>query len=131
MENRGKTSNPGYEIQDTNVGGVFFLLGLLFTVLGVVMALALGTDRLLRRFSTPERPQSPLAKLRRVPPVPRLQINSAVEMTRHRDIEDVALNHYGWIDHEREIVRLPIDEAMRQMVRRGLPARHQDKADEP
>ena len=64
---------PGYEIKDTNVGVIFLLLATLIIGLVVVLGLGFGSDVLLRKFSNSERPMSPLAKVRRVPPEPRLQ----------------------------------------------------------
>jgi hypothetical protein len=36
------------------------------------------------------------------------------------------LNGYGWVDRDAGVVHIPIDEAMRLMVERGVPAREGD-----
>ena len=35
--------------------------------------------------------------------------------------EDSVLNHYGWVDPERGVVRIPIDRAIDVIATRGLP----------
>ena len=60
------------------------------------------------------------------PPEPagaRLQTDPEVDMQRFRASEDARLESYGWVDEAEGTVRLPIDEAMRLTLERGLPAR--------
>jgi hypothetical protein len=53
-----------------------------------------------------------------------------------RDGEDKALTSYAWVDRSAQMARLPIDEAMKLTLQRGLPSRaqaaagSQDKAQE-
>jgi hypothetical protein len=35
--------------------------------------------------------------------------------------EDLVLSSYGWVDKEKGIVRIPIEAAMRRVVRDGIP----------
>ena len=37
--------------------------------------------------------------------------------------QDAALRSYGWVDKNAGIVRIPIDEAIRLTLQRGLPTR--------
>ena len=39
--------------------------------------------------------------------------------------EDDVLESYGWVDKNAGVVRIPIDEAMKLTLERGLPARQQ------
>jgi hypothetical protein len=60
------------------------------------------------------------------PPEPagaRLQVDPEADMQLFRNTETLRLESYGWIDEEAGIVHLPIEEAMRLTVERGLPAR--------
>jgi hypothetical protein len=59
----------------------------------------------------------------RQPPEPRLQTNPREDLRSLRAHEDEVLGHYGWVDKPAGVVRIPIDEAMRITVQRGLPAR--------
>lgn len=57
------------------------------------------------------------------PPEPRLQANPRIELQEMRAEEDAVLQTYGWVDRDKGIARMPIDEAMMIVVERGLPAR--------
>jgi hypothetical protein len=62
----------------------------------------------------------------RLPPVPRLQPSPANEIFDFRRNETELLNTYGWQNREMGTVHIPISEAMRLTVERGLPARAQN-----
>jgi hypothetical protein len=59
----------------------------------------------------------------RLPPEPRLQTNPRQDLKDLRDAEDQVLKSYQWVDRNAGVVRIPIDEAMKLTLRRGLPAR--------
>ncbi len=58
-----------------------------------------------------------------LPPEPRLQTRPRDEMARMREQENTLLNTYGWVDPQRGVVRIPIEQAMALVVQQGLPAR--------
>ena len=74
-------------------------------------------------------PVYPLAagQQQRLPPEPRLQTNPRQDLRDLRDREDRLLNNYGWVDKSAGVVRIPIHEAMKLTVQRGLPARPEAK----
>jgi hypothetical protein len=57
------------------------------------------------------------------PPEPRLQVHPQDDLRQLRAREDAILQGYGWIDKGSGVARIPIEEAMKIVVRRGLPAR--------
>jgi hypothetical protein len=57
------------------------------------------------------------------PPEPRLQANPRLELQEMRAEENEVLQSYGWVDRDQGVARMPIDEAMKIVVQRGLPAR--------
>ena len=59
----------------------------------------------------------------RLPPAPRLQANPRLELQEMRAEENAVLQSYGWVDRDQGVARMPIDEAMKIVVQRGLPAR--------
>jgi hypothetical protein len=59
--------------------------------------------------------------LRIAPPGPRLQTNPEAELQRLRAEEEEWLNTYRWIDKQKGIVHIPIDEAMKKLARTGAP----------
>jgi hypothetical protein len=68
----------------------------------------------------------PLATLDpRVPPEPRLQSAPREDLRVFRAREDAILNGYSWVNREAGVVRIPIAEAMKLIVERGLPVRQE------
>lgn len=70
-------------------------------------------------------PDHPLAvgQAPRIPPGPRLQVQPRLDYARQFRTERALLTGYHWIDKDAGVVRIPIEEAMRRVVDRGLPAR--------
>jgi hypothetical protein len=52
---------------------------------------------------------------------PALQISPRADMARFRAEEEAELSSYGWVDRDRGVVRIPIDQAMEKVVRQGIP----------
>ena len=67
----------------------------------------------VRRWSARRRPPSL--------PEPRLQDNPQADMRTMREKEETILNHYGWVDPNRGVVRIPIDRALDLVAEHGLP----------
>src|ERR1700730_2893457 len=85
---------------------------------------------LLFRYFTPREarrvpPEYPLAASQgeRMPPEPRLQTTPREDLRDFRANEDAVLPSYGWVGQNAGVVRIPIDEAIRLTLRRGLPSR--------
>ncbi len=57
------------------------------------------------------------------PPEPRLQRSPIEDLRTLRAREDADLRHYGWVDREGGVVRIPIERAIEILAARGLPAR--------
>lgn len=57
------------------------------------------------------------------PPGPNLQADPHVALVAMRRIEDSVLTSYGWTSKDSGIVRIPIDQAMKLVVEKGLPYR--------
>jgi len=55
------------------------------------------------------------------PPAPRLQALPEVELAELRAQEEAILGSYAWVEKDRGIARIPIDEAVRIVAERGLP----------
>ena len=68
----------------------------------------------------------------RLPAEPRLQQFPRNELYEFRAKEDQQLHSYGWVDKNAGTVRIPIDDAMRLMLERGiLTSRPQDQSTSP
>jgi hypothetical protein len=78
-----------------------------------------------------DRPLSPLVSAgeRRLPPEPRLQLAPGHEKHPLKDLadfrreEEALATNFGWISPQAGVVRIPIAEAKRLLLARGLPAR--------
>jgi hypothetical protein len=117
--------DAAHERSDVNIRGILaFCVGLI-----VVAAVVHGAVLLLfRYFSAREAVQTtidyPLAVgQQRLPPEPRLQTNPRGDLQELREHEDELLGSYGWVDKGAGIVRIPIEQALKLTLERGLPAR--------
>jgi hypothetical protein len=121
-----ESQNVHTETSDVDIRGILGF-GAALVVAAVIIHVAIWV--LFRYFDAREArhvvPVYPLAAAPagRFPPEPRLQTNPRQDLRDLRAREDEILRSYGWVDRNAGIVRIPIDEAMRLTVQRGLPAR--------
>jgi hypothetical protein len=115
-----------HEESDVNIYAVFaFGAGLL--VIGAIVSLLIFV--LFRYLDVREAarvpPAYPLAISRetRMPPEPRLQTDPRQDLSDLLAKEDELLTSYGWVDKNAGVVRIPIDQAIKLTLERGLPAR--------
>lgn len=110
-------------MKDAHFVGIMIFLGFIFLGLGMTLILAKAVDHKLSGVNQDHQAASSMARLRRQPPEPRLQINEAVDMVRMRDVEQRVLQTYGWINPEAGIVHVPIERAMELSLQEGFPSR--------
>jgi hypothetical protein len=122
-----QTDNPAvqHEESDVNIRAILSFAGGLIVVALVIHVAVWG---LFRYFDARER-QQPAAEYplvdttkERQPPEPRLQRYPREDMLEMRAEEDRILTTYA-IDRNTGVVRIPIDQAMKITVQRGLTAR--------
>jgi hypothetical protein len=107
-------SNPQTAYERTDIG----LRPVALLALGLVILLIALPGALLIAF--------PAARLDRpVPPPPaapepRLQVDPAADLAELRRRETARLDSYDWVDRERGIVSVPIEEAMRRVAEHGI-----------
>ena len=121
--------DSGHEHSDTNVW-VIVKFGLWLAISAIVISGAMGLlFGLFVKQSEETTPEFPLAvgQERRLPVSPRLQQFPVNEFYEFRQQEDAILKNYGWVNKDTGVVRMPITEAMRLAVERGLPARAQQQ----
>ena len=63
----------------------------------------------------------------RLPPVPRFQENPQQELQELRAKQKAQLEGYGWVNKDAGIARIPIEDAMKIVIQRGLPVREAPK----
>lgn len=98
------------------------LFGFLAAGLAAFMAISFVALWLIypRSVSGPsDDPRQPSAK-------PALQVDPAADLAAHRAAEAKELADYGWVDRAHGVVRIPIDQAMRDVAASGIPDWPQD-----
>ena len=136
-EDDGKSESTAYETRDVKVRPLaVFIAGLtvvglatylvVYLIIRLFSAQAAKRDAQLQPVAGHVRPAAPGEEL--LPPEPRIQANPAADLRTLRDQEEAILTTYGWVDARAGVVRVPIDVAMQQVLKDGLPARQQEKA---
>jgi hypothetical protein len=112
-----------FEPNDASVREVVFTgAGVGFGVL-IVCLVIWGVFNLLKTEGIRTQTFSPRPEARELPPQPRLQVNAPAELYEFRRQEEQMLNSYGWVNKNAGTVRIPINQAMDILVKRGLPTR--------
>jgi hypothetical protein len=123
-------SKWGYEGKDQGIDRELhgkFLVGFLATIVVVCLvagAVILGFfDFLKQDMNRADSRPSALVEQsgRQLPPLPRLQANPRADLRTMRAGEDSILESYGWELKSAEVARVPIEEAMKMVVREGIP----------
>lgn len=131
-ENSAAT-NPSvsFEPQDVKAETILKYLAALLLTVFASMLIVWGVYRALgARDARSTSYVSPLRQSlgRILPPEPRLQgapghqISPQEELLQTRAEAEATLGSYGWVDERTGIARIPIDEAMKLLAKRGLPS---------
>jgi hypothetical protein len=106
-------ARPGHERSDLNPAKIF-LFGAILLVTVVASA---AVSYFFLRYAAVRRPSPqvasfPPARAREPAPAPRLQVHGTNELREMRGGEERVLLSYAWIDREKGIVRIPVEQAM-------------------
>ena len=147
-----RDTETGHESSTIQVGAItWFIVVLTVAVvfIGWLMSAVLNTFEGREKKAELESRPSPFAAERsKLPPEPRLQLapNSEEQIDRNdppniktqhpleeikqlQSAWDKQLTSYGWVDEQGGIVRIPIEDAKRLLLQRGLPTRAAKKSD--
>lgn len=115
-----------FENSDISIRGVLlFGAALLLTIWIIVSVLYFYFNFLERYRATTTQPALPLTRqLPILPPQPRLQSNSSLDLQQELAHENYELHNYLWVDRSKGIVSIPIDRAMQLIAQRGIPPQH-------
>jgi hypothetical protein len=120
--------NPevSHETADVDVRGILRFGGAL-AIVAVVIHIALYWLLLYynQREARRETPTTSAQSKEEPPPEPRLRVAPRADLLEMRRAEDQVLNSYGWVDREKNIVRVPIERGMEIIAKQGLPVRKQ------
>lgn len=115
----------GFERTDAAAGATFRAGLAILAIMVVTAVLVVPLYRLLARSETAKQPPpAEVVKTEMSEPVrtfPRLVESEPRVLAEFRKAEDALLTSYGWVEKDKGLVRIPIDEAMRLVAERGPP----------
>jgi hypothetical protein len=104
----------GFEVKDVRVS-VLLLATSLLVMTGVAIQVLIGLS-----FTAFKHQRMNVNPSEETPPADFLEGSSPdKKLTDYRSQMFYQLNTYGWVDREKQIVRIPIEEAMKKMLERG------------
>jgi hypothetical protein len=116
----------GHETADAEIGPLIKFAVFLATTTLVCAVIVVGLYRYLeRREAAAKAGRYPMAVgvERPLPPPPRLQTYPFYDLKALRTDENRVLDHYGWVDKNAGVVRIPIERAIDVLAEKGLPYR--------
>jgi len=123
----GHEHQPGihHETSDVNVRPLAWLgVGLAVLIVISIVAMKGVFVYLDRQQARSDVAPSPIMTQRpQQPPEPRLQTTPVPNRKLIVEQENKRLTAYGWVDQKSGVVRIPVDQAMKLLAERGLPAR--------
>jgi len=110
----------GHETTDVNIWaiGKFAIALVIITLLSV--GLLIGVFKF---FQSREDRVAKAIEPAKVFPSPHLLEDEPKNLSQFRAEEEKVINGYGWVDQSKGVVRIPVDQAMDLLVKRGLPVR--------
>lgn len=117
--------NPAHETRDVGLRGVVAFVVALAVGGGIILLMVWVLFQYLGSFNAATAPREyPIAPtgVRRLTPAPRLQEKPREDLKALRRQEDEVLGQYGWGDQNAGVARIPVDEAMKRVLERGLPS---------
>lgn len=112
-----------YERKDVNARAIFWIGVVMFVAAVLIHTVVWWLfDAFDRREAHKGRPPATLVQTQRpAPPEPRLQTDAPSDLNALRATEQDELEGYGWVDQQKGIVHIPVEQAMTLLVERGLP----------
>lgn len=113
---------PGHETGDVNVWAIGKFAFALVGIIAVSLILLVG---LFKYFQTRDQanPTAVSVDPSKLFPEPRLERTPIPDLRAIHAEEDRMLNSYGWVDPQKNVVRVPIDVAIDILAKKGLPSR--------
>jgi hypothetical protein len=133
-------ADVAYDHTDVKPRSVLAFLFYLALGLAAIFLIAWGSLRLIEsRTARFDSPPSPVRQgvQKDIPPEPRLQGVPAHRTDPQQDLREMRakdeadLNSYAWVDRQNGIARIPIKEAMKIIVEKGVPSSEAKPAAKP
>lgn len=119
-------TQPRHETREAVPRYVLYFAAVVAVTVATGFLVSWGALKYFRTHQSYPPPVSSLSGRRVLPPpgVPRLQAHPAADLQQYLQHEHKILNTYGWVDRKNGIVRIPIQQAMAQLLKNGLPVRN-------
>jgi hypothetical protein len=123
MEHSAHSTSPngsGHEQSEVSVR--FIVVSLVVLLIGtfLVAVLVVGIFRFFsHEYQTQE---SAKQSQQQIPPEPRIEVEPYKQLLDVHAREDHVLSSYAWVDKSQGIVRIPIDQAIDALAKKGLPS---------
>lgn len=108
-----------HETSDVNI----WAIGKFGIALVILTLLSVGLLIGVFRFFETRDPLAATADPMKVFPSPKLVANEPKVLSEYQADETKAVDSYGWVDQSKGVVRIPVDQALEIVARRGLPSR--------
>jgi hypothetical protein len=111
----------GHETTDVNIWAV----GKFGIALIVITALSIGLlIGVFRYFQSREGEPIAVDPVKTFPS-PQLEQSEPTDLQQFHETEDKVLNTYAWVDPQKGLIRIPVNQAIDLLAKRGLPTRQQ------
>ena len=112
---------PHHETAEPRARPVVIFLVVLFVSVALTLVACWGIFRFIVSTQPRGAPAAPYAHARALPPAPRLQVAPSKDYQAYSAHENKMLTTYGWVNRQKGIVRIPIQQAMTLLLKQGLP----------
>lgn len=113
-------NGAGHEHKEVSVRMVVLSLSALLIGTFLVCLLVVG---IFEYFHTTYRVEQAVQQARpQIPPEPRVESQPWQQLLSVRAREDHVLHSYAWVDKKEGTVRIPVDQAMDELLQKGLPS---------
>ena len=124
MDEHTKHLRGGHETTDVNI----WAIGKFGVALVILTILSIGLLIGVFRFFESRTAEGTAVNPTKIFPKPQLQSEPVIDLKAFRHAEDQVLHSYGWVDQQKGIARIPIDQAIDRLAAKGLPVRQTQPA---
>ncbi|MGD0300522.1 MAG: hypothetical protein ABSE86_25845 [Bryobacteraceae bacterium] len=112
-------NGAGHEKSEVSVPFIVVSLSVLLVGTFLVALLVVGIFQFFSH--TYQTQESAKQNQQQIPPEPRIEVEPYKQLLDVHAREDHVLSSYAWVDKGQGIVRIPIDQAIDQLAKKGLP----------
>jgi hypothetical protein len=116
------TSPNGSGHEQSEISVRFIVVSLVVLLVGTFLVAVLVVG--IFRFFSHEYQTQEMAKesQQQIPPQPRIEVEPYKQLIDVHAREDHVLSSYAWVDKSQGTVRIPIDQAIDELAKKGLPS---------